>query len=409
LTISAQRPQRLKSLLMPLLLMVGSTALAFGVMEVALRLLDQGTPQFYRPDPLTGYGLQPGARGRWTQEGSSFVRINRSGYHDRDWSPLPTAGTLRIAVLGDSFTEALQVPESESWVRQLPAALAAVKPCPLLGAFPGGAETLNFGVGGFGTGQSWLTWSRDARPLQPRLVLHAVYFENDLRDNLVGGSATAAAPTFHLRNGELVVDSSFRQRPDYRFRTSTLGRSSSWLLAHSQVLQLLKQARDRLRPAAGAECPASGCSAFPLGTDGTRLYGASAGDLEPGWPVLEAILDRWNREARQAGSTLVVTSLTTPPQLWPDAAERRAQATRHKLDWMRPERRLGAFLAARSIAYLPLAPALQHQADEQKLVAHGFAGQRPGPGYGHWNRTGHAAAAKELARQLCALSPDAPP
>jgi hypothetical protein len=206
-----------------------------------------------------------------------------------------------------------------------------------------------------------------------------------------------------------VVDSSFRQRPDYRFRTSTLGRSSSWLLAHSQVLQLLKQARDRLRPAAGAECPASGCSAFPLGTDGTRLYGASAGDLEPGWPVLEAILDRWNREARQAGSTLVVTSLTTPPQLWPDAAERRAQATRHKLDWMRPERRLGAFLAARRIAYLPLAPALQHQADEQKLVAHGFAGQRPGPGYGHWNRTGHAAAAKELARQLCALSPDAPP
>jgi hypothetical protein len=142
-----------------------------------------------------------------------------------------------------------------------------------------------------------------------------VYFENDLRDNLVGGSATAAAPTFQLRNGALVIDNSFRQRDDYRFRSSAPGRIGSWLLAHSRVLQLLKEARDRLGPAAGAECPASGCSAFPLGTDGTRLYGPEAGDLEAGWPVLEAILERWNQEARQAGSTLVVTSLTTPPQL----------------------------------------------------------------------------------------------
>jgi hypothetical protein len=409
MTAPAPRPSRLRAVLLPLLLIGGSTAIALGLMEVALRILGQGTPQLYRPDPLTGYGLQSGAQGRWSQEGASLVRINRRGYHDRDWSPIPTPGRLRIAVLGDSFTEALQVSEAESWVRQLPAALAAVKPCPLLAGSTGGAETLNFGVGGYGTGQSWLTWSRDARPLRPRLVLHAVYFENDLRDNLVGGSATAAAPTFQLRNGALVIDNSFRQRDDYRFRSSAPGRIGSWLLAHSRVLQLLKEARDRLRPAAGAECPASGCSAFPLGTDGTRLYGPEAGDLEAGWPVLEAILERWNQEARQAGSILVVTSLTTPPQLWPDASERRAQADRHRLDWMRPERRLGTFLAARGIPYLPLAPALQRQADTQGLVAHGFAGQRPGPGYGHWNRAGHAAAASELARQLCALSPDAPP
>ncbi len=408
MTTSAPRPASRWSRLTPLLLVAGSTAISLGLMELALRVLGPGTPQLYRADSLTGYGLRPGAQGRWTQEGSSLVRINDRGFHDRDWTPAPPANTLRIAVMGDSFTEALQVEKGDSWVSLLPAALAAHAPCSLLRPFPGGAETLNFGVGGYGTGQSWLTWRRDARPLKAQLVLHAVYFENDLRDNLVGGSATAAAPTFHLRNGDLVVDTSFRQRADHRFRLSPLGQAASWALAHSRLLQLFKEVRDRLRPTAGAECPASGCSAFPLGTDGTRLYGPDSGDLEPGWGVLEAILQRWNKEARQAGATLVVTSLTTPPQLWPDATERRRQAERHQLDWMRPERRLAGTLAALGIPYLPLAPALQRQTDTRGLVAHGFVDQRPGPGYGHWNRAGHRAAAAALADQLCALEAPAP-
>ncbi len=407
MTGNAPRPVSLWSRLAPLLLVGASTLVSLGLMEVALRMLGLGSPQLYRADALTGYALQPGARAHWTQEGNARVSINRLGFHDLDWTAAPKPGTLRIAVMGDSFTEALQVEAGDSWVRLLPGALAARTPCPLLKPFPGGAETLNFGVGGYGTGQSWLTWRRDARPLRPRLVLHAVYFENDLRDNLVGGSATAAAPTFHWRDGTLVVDTSFRQRPDHRFRMSPLGQVASWSLAHSRLLQLLKEARDRLRPAAGAECPATGCSAFPLGSDGAKLYGPDAGDLEPGWGVLDAILVRWNREAREAGSTLVVTSLSTPPQVWPDAAERRRQARRHQLNWMRPERRLGTLLAARGIPYLPLAPELQRQTDAGRLVAHGFAGQRPGPGYGHWNRDGHRAAATALARQLCAL--EAPP
>lgn len=394
--------------LAPLLLLAGSTLVSLALVEIALRLLGPGSPQLYRADALTGYGLRPGARGRWTQEGNSLVRINRRGFHDRDWTSTPPPGTLRIAVLGDSFTEALQVPEGDSWVRRLPEAMAATTPCPLLKAFPGGVETLNFGVGGYGTGQSWLTWQRDARPLKPRIVLHAIYFENDLRDNLEGGSATAAAPTFHWRDGALVIDTRFLQRADHRFRLSPLGQAASWMVARSRLLQLVKEARDRLRPAAGAECPPTGCSAFPLGSDGARLYGPDGGDLEAGWPVLNAILRRWSQEAREAGSTLVVTSLTTPPQLWPDKAERDRQARRHQLDWLRPEKRLARLLAAQGIPYLPLAPALREQADADGLVAHGFAGQKPGPGYGHWNRDGHQAAARALARQLCALPPLTP-
>ena len=94
----------------------------------------------------------------WSQEGSAPVRTNSQGYRDREWALAKEPGVLRIAVLGDSFTEALQVPLEQTWVNQLPAAMAAVPGCHLLNGFPKGAETLNFGVGGYGTGQSWLTW-----------------------------------------------------------------------------------------------------------------------------------------------------------------------------------------------------------------------------------------------------------
>ena len=65
------------------------------------------------------------------------------------------------------------------------------------------------------------------------------------------------------------------------------------------------------------------------------------------------------------------------------------------------EQRLAALLAQRRIPYLPLGPALQRQADRDRLVLHGFEGQAPGQG--HWNRIGHQLAAEQLAPWLCQL------
>ena len=46
---------------------------------------------------------------------------------------------------------------------------------------------------------------------------------------------------FLRRHFETDPTSSFRQRPDVRFRMSPLGQVTSWTLAHSRLLQLLKQ------------------------------------------------------------------------------------------------------------------------------------------------------------------------
>jgi len=384
-------------------LLLGSVAFSVSALELGCRFIGIEAPRLYRTDPDRGWTLKSSVSTHWSQEGSAPVHTNSQGYRDSEWAFRKEPGVLRIAVLGDSFTEALQVPLEQTWVNQLPAAMAAVPHCRLLKGFPKGAETLNFGVGGYGTGQSWLTWQKDGQRFQPQVVLHAIYFENDLRDNIQVERGSGAGPTFSLSKGTLSRSNAFRSSSDYRFRRSWAGQASDWVLGRSRLAQLINQLKNLRNATAGEECDSSGCKFFPLGPDGTKLYGRESDDLKQGWEVLTAILKTWKQEAEAAGSQLVVTSVTTPPQLWANRAERTQQAKKHELNWMQPEETLAALLRRDRIPYLPLAPEMQQKADQQGMIAHGFKGQKPGPGYGHWNPAGHKTAATVLARRLCSL------
>ena len=378
-------------------------AFSLTALELGCRLVGIEAPRLYRTDSDRGWTLKANVRTHWNQEGSAPVRTNSHGYRDQEWALVNEPGVLRIAVLGDSFTEALQVPLEQTWVNQLPTAMAAVPGCHVLRGFPEGAETLNFGVGGYGTGQSWLTWQKDAQGFQPQIVLHAVYFENDLRDNIQSQRGSGAAPTFMMNGENVIVSKSFRESADYQFRNSLIGQVTDWLLGWSRVAQLLNQLKNIRNNQVGEDCDQKGCTFFPLGPDGTKLYGPDPEDLPIGWDVFRAILNQWKQETQKMGSRLVLTSVTTPPQMWPNRQERKQKVKDQQLDWFKPEKQLAELLQADGIPYLPLAPELQRQVDEQGLIAHGFAGEKPGPGYGHWNREGHQAAARVLAKKLCSL------
>ena len=62
-----------------------------------------------------GNKLRPGAKGYWTTEGRGYISINSDGLRDHEHPISHPANTLRIAVLGDSYAEALQVNEPEAF------------------------------------------------------------------------------------------------------------------------------------------------------------------------------------------------------------------------------------------------------------------------------------------------------
>jgi hypothetical protein len=120
------------------------------------------------PDPALGWRPAPGLAFRWAghhawaDEFSVDVQLSSAGWRDLERTLEPPPGTLRVALLGDSMIEALQVRFEETSGQLLERALASTA---------GKAEVLNFGVSAFGTGQSLLSYRHAARRYRPSVVV----------------------------------------------------------------------------------------------------------------------------------------------------------------------------------------------------------------------------------------------
>jgi len=390
------KPRRAK-----LLALLISSALALGVGEIAFRLAGVSNPNFYGPDPERGWVLIPGTTGLWTKEGRAQIRINASGMRGPDVAAKKPPDTFRIAVLGDSCVEALQVPEEQTFAKLLERELAA---CPAVAAAYGHVESLNFGVSGYGTAQELLALRTQVAPFEPDLVLLAFYAGNDVRNNEKTLDQEEVRPYFDLDSeGRLVLDASFRDHASYKFRRSWPARAFYSLVNRSRLLQGAKAAKSRLDGWLGARKARrveKGEALQELGLDNAVYAPPTEDAWRKAWTVTEALLAEMKREAEARGSRFALVSLTTPIQVDPDAGKRNAFAKElgvTDLDY--PERRLAEASARDGIDFLPLTPPLREIATSEKVYLHGFPNTAPGEG--HWNVRGHKEAAREIARWLC--------
>jgi hypothetical protein len=122
--------------------------------------------------------------------------------------PRKPPNTLRIAVLGDSFIEAVHVPYEQSVCAVLQQELA--QHCSVA---PGQqVEVLNFGMTAYSTAQELLTLREEVWRYAPDVVVLALFTGNDLSDNsaaLDTGSyitAERCRPYFRVVHDSLVLD-----------------------------------------------------------------------------------------------------------------------------------------------------------------------------------------------------------
>ncbi len=404
-----------------LLVIFASIICALFIAEIALRVAGYTYPIFYTTDTARGYALRPCMRGWYRKEGAAYVRINCAGLRDREHALAKPPDTFRIAVVGDSFAEALQVPVADAFWAVMEQKLQG---CPVFSGRK--VEVINFGVSGYGTAQELITLEQQVWAYAPDVVLLAVTTNNDITDNSRPLKKTDEIPYFVLRDGQLTLDDSFRQTPAFRLRNSLLNRAGRWIRDNLRVIQAIHQAqhaikarldarRARHAPSAQAQMsavlflpganqnatgPASGAPGEELGTD-NLIYRPPPDEVwQDAWRVTEALLMRMRAEVNGHGAQFVVVTLSNGIQVYPDPQARQAFAQKLGVpDLLYPDMRIKAFCAHAQIPALTLAPQLQAYADEHKVFLHGFGADI---GNGHWNQTGHHVAGELLAQQLCA-------
>jgi hypothetical protein len=407
-----RQPSRAKKLLAKFLLVLMGVFVGAVIAEIALRVAGYSFPEFYRRDEVAGFSLMPGAEGWYRKEGNAHVRINSDGLRDVEHALTKPQGTFRIAVLGDSYCEALQVSQEEAFWNVMAIKLNECQ------AFPGKVEVINFGVSGYGTAEELLTLREKVWKYSPDLVVLAVTTNNDVTDNSRALKKTDDVPYFVYQDGQLTLDSSFRASRSFRFGNSWLGRFGHWWRTHFRLIEAVVQGHRGFKALLASRRAKSSASPPPqtetstpenpdlfmraeeLGADNLVYLEPNNAVWNDAWRVTEGLIAQMRDEVAQHQAKFLVVTLSNGPQVIPDPKWREAFAKRLGVtDLLYPDTRIKAFGAREGIPVVNLAPDLQSFADNNKTFLHGFG---ENIGNGHWNATGHRVAGELLAKKICA-------
>jgi hypothetical protein len=375
----------------------GAVLVAVALGEVALRVAGFSYPNFWIPDAVTGTSLRPGMEGWQRDEGKSYVRISSQGLRDREHSVAKPAGTYRIAVLGDSYAEAMQVEMERAFWALLPQKLEAC-------GFAGGKniETVNFGVSGYGTSHELLTLQSRVWQYQPDMVLLAFFPGNDVRNNSEALEGEKR-PYFSLKDGKLYLDAAFRDDPEFKEK-ERIAAHRAWL-QEARLYQLMRRVRagniaQHFHNAPVAAALAAGTRLTEPGLDEQVFHAPRDEKWREAWDITDRLIVATAEETRAHGARFVLTVLSTPGSVYPDAQLRARYAESLGVSSLfYPEERLTKLGEQQGFDVVPLAPRMQQLADARHVFLHGFPNTKPG--FGHWNEAGHALGAELIAASLC--------
>ena len=374
-----------------------SVVVALALGEAALRAVGFSYPNFWRPDPVVGTVLTPGMEGWQRDEGQAYVKVSSQGLRDREHAVAKPAGTYRIAVLGDSYAEALQVDLERAFWALLPEKLEA---CGFAGGKP--VETINFGVSGYGTGHELLMLQHRVWQYSPDMVLLAFFPGNDVRNNSKALEGEMR-PYFSLKDGRLFLDSAFRDDPQFKEKQHIAEHRA--FLQELRLYQLLRRVRagDIARHFHNAPIAAAAAAGEKLsepGLDEQVFLPPRDPKWREAWDITDRLVVATNEETREHGARFVLAVLSTPGTVYPNPQMRARYAKSLGVSSLfYPEERLQGLGKADGFEVIALAPQMQKLADRTQVYFHGFPNTRRG--FGHWNEAGHAAAAELIAERLC--------
>ncbi len=352
--------------------------LAVLVLEIFFNLAGIGQSELIMPDLTLGSKHIAGKLITWHLEGYSHDRISSAGLRDIEHAVAKPPGVKRIAFLGDSYTEGLQVSLPDTFARRMESRLNAGNKQ---------YESINFGCSGYSTGQELIQFNQEAARYKPDLVV-LLYTPGDTLENSVSPLKRSDAeprPYFYLGhqnklcqdNGVLTLNyEKLRPRPLREF----LRAHSTIFGAYAQTNLSLKMS-DKLyfRLTRFLGQVSGKIAAIVSGSN--KNQAPPAGLIPPNWrepdklAVSEALIKKLNHDVTSAGGKLVVMA-------YPDVGKGDPQ-------YIKARGHLAALARSEGYGYLDLSDAFSHDQNPNSLFIKV-----------HFSKLGHDLTAGQLTAYL---------
>lgn len=359
----------MRKLLQNLALTFFSLLFTLALLEGAARIFKLGTGLFWQPDPQLGWVNIPDASGWESCYGECQIRvtINSKGLRDREIPYEKAADTMRILMLGDSTTAAMQVDLEDTFVKQLESSLNEAGDS---------WEVINAGVNAYGTDNELLFYRLEGEKYDPDIVFLNMYLANDIYNNnpvlelRYGGQSAkphftlAEDGSLELQNFPVEDTATFWtnvgtflkknfQLPRFVAQTLALrGEIPSWL---APVVRLFGGGRgataasetEQVAETGGAEGTETAVQTPPRRPDICDPDPLPI--IEEAWRVTEALILELEKETAANGAELAVLIIPAAPQIVPPEGD---------ADWYCdvPNARLTEFLDEAGIPYLDMLP-----------------------------------------------------
>lgn len=273
-------------------------AIAVAGLELALGACGVGMEEILQPDPVMGVKHIPGKAVIWRMEGYSADRFSSAGLRDVEHSVAKPAMTYRIALLGDSATEGLQVPMSDTYATFLQSLIST----------PGKkTEVLNFGCSSYSTGQELLQFEHEVTQYKPDLTI-LLYNRGDALENVrkSGDFKCEPRPYFYIDPaGRLAEDDGVLQ-----FNAEALEPNPvvDWLRVNSRIFGVFNHANLTLSLNEPWYRKVRGWVTAPFAKRKPKVAASTDYKEQDGTKVTSALIARLNEDCRKRGGKLLVVA-----------------------------------------------------------------------------------------------------
>ena len=214
-------------------------ALSVGIMEAGLRIIES-TPawrvlpiverELGWPDRDACYALRPNHQIINVRENRARATTNSFGMRDGARHLHKPPSTYRVLLTGDSFTEALQVEDGQTFSRLAENSLNAARGDPSF-------EIFNLGMSGAGPVQQYVRAQEAVGRFSPDALVMLVNI-NQLSTKEM--SDDSINPAYVVDgNGELKLGYGFRARASQRYRDTWFGKTFFILMDHSRIARAI--------------------------------------------------------------------------------------------------------------------------------------------------------------------------